>query len=89
MVLTLKDVQRHVKDRALAAEAFVTLMQLQEQGRVNVYQIPGWGMLHPERRIFNVYDDSLGVRVSLKYWLEQWLNERQQSDQTPREGGDA
>lgn len=75
--LTLADVRRHIKDKALAAEAFVTLAQLQEQGRINVYQPAGWGMLHDrQRRFFNVYDDAKGVRVSLKWWLSEWVKER-------------
>jgi hypothetical protein len=79
--LTLKDVRAHIGDKALAAEAFVTLMQLQEQGRIDIYLPAGWAIAGHRR--FNVWDNSIQERMTLAYWLREWLAERQ----APQEGG--
>lgn len=79
--LTLADVRLHVKDRALASEALVTLLQLEERGEIHIYPDTGWGLAHDRtRRAFFIYGEALGVRVSLKWWLERWLRERQEQE---------
>lgn len=83
--LQLADVRAHVHDKALAAEAFVTLQQLEEQDLVHVYRPAGWGFSNQRR--FNVWDERDQERHTLKEWLARWLEQRQASDQA--EGGHA
>lgn len=82
--LTLADVRLHIKDRALASEALVTLLQLEERGEIHIYPDRGWGLAHDRsRRAFFIYGEALGVRVTLRWWLERWQRERAEA---PAEG---
>lgn len=79
--VTPADVAQYIPDPALAAEAFVTLMQLQERGAIDLYLPAGWSVV-PHRR-FNVWDNARRERLTLEAWCARWLAEHPASTPAP------